>query len=356
MDKEDEFMGESHSAFSGLSDILVSFGEQISGGIGIPLIRLFGQAPKGMNATGESDLKTYYDTIRNKQDSVLRVPVTKVYRCIAQSLGINPGKGFGINFRPLWQMSSKEKAEVASIVTDTVVKATEAGLATQQTGMQELRQSSGYTNIFTNITDEDINSAEMELPPGPAEVAENAQNNEEASILGAKVSVKKKGKGSEPKEPTFDSNFLARTIDRLTTWYNRRRARTTDTTDLARQYENIHDGLQIVIENPKGTVRRGVGWAIAMPADYGYIRKTTGEDGDQVDCYVGPDPKSNRVYVIAQNHPGTQEFDEYKCMLGFSSKEDAVTTYVSGYSDGTGPGRIGGILDMHVSEFKDWLM
>ena len=52
-------------------------------------------------------------------------------------------------------------------------------------------------------------------------------------------------------------------------------------------------GLDIAIENPKGSERKGVGkdgeeWSVAMPSHYGFVRRTEGADGDQVDVYVGP--------------------------------------------------------------------
>ena len=53
IDSNDEF--ESHSySFAGLSDVILQFGQQISGATGIPLVRLFGQSPAGLNSTGGS--------------------------------------------------------------------------------------------------------------------------------------------------------------------------------------------------------------------------------------------------------------------------------------------------------------
>jgi len=56
MDAKDKF--EAHQfSFAGLPDVLLQFGQQISGAIGIPLVRLFGQSPAGLNSTGESDTR-----------------------------------------------------------------------------------------------------------------------------------------------------------------------------------------------------------------------------------------------------------------------------------------------------------
>lgn len=174
LDSEDEMEASGHQAFSGLSDALIQFGQQLSGALQIPLVRLFGQSPAGLNATGESDIRTYYDGIKQKQESELRVPVTKIYRAIAQSEGIKLPDGFRINFRSLWQLSDKEKAEIANTTVDAVTKAEESGLITQQAAMKELQQSSHITGIFSNITDDEIEAAATDLPPAGAEAAELA--------------------------------------------------------------------------------------------------------------------------------------------------------------------------------------
>lgn len=166
MDSEDEFEGQSHQAFSGLADALGEFKEQLSGALQIPLVRLFGQSPAGFSS-GESDLRIYYDMIKQKQEDELKVGVTKIYRVAALSEGIEIPDGFGINFNSLWQLSDADKASIAETTGRTVGAAHEAGLISDQTALKELRQSSQVTGIFSNITEEDIANAAAE-PEAPA--------------------------------------------------------------------------------------------------------------------------------------------------------------------------------------------
>lgn len=119
-------------------------------------------------------------------------------------------------------------------------------------------------------------------------------------------------------------------------------------------------GLPISVETKKGQARSGIGadgnaWSVKMPADYGYIRKTEGADGDHVDCYIGPDADAPRVWVIDQVDPKTRIFDEHKLMLGFKSRGHAELTYRAGFSDGKGGRRIGAITEMTVPQLKAWL-
>lgn len=119
-------------------------------------------------------------------------------------------------------------------------------------------------------------------------------------------------------------------------------------------------GLDITIENPKGSERSGIGgdgkrWSVKMPASYGYVKGTEGHDGDHVDVYLGPDHASQKVYVVDQIDADTGSFDEHKVMLSFKSKSDALDTYKRAFSDGKGADRIGSVTEMSVADFRNWL-
>lgn len=169
LDKEDTFQAHSYT-FSGLSDMILQFGQQIAGATGIPLVRLFGQSPAGLSATGESDLRMYYDNVASQQESRLRDGLMRVLQVMHQSLFGTPApQSFDFDFVPLWQTSTKEKADIATAITTTVGTAFEKGIIDQATAMQELKQSSDVTGVFSNITDEQIEEAKMEPPPMPTE-------------------------------------------------------------------------------------------------------------------------------------------------------------------------------------------
>lgn len=170
LDLNDEF--ETHTyTFAGLSDLMLQFGQQLSGATGIPLVRLFGQAPAGLNSTGESDFRQYYDEIAQQQDQRLRPGVGKILALLHRSLfGTDLPEGFAFEFVPPWQLTEEEKANVLEKKTNAVVTAYDAALISEQTALRELRQASRTTGVFTNITDEDINKADSE-PPEPVETA-----------------------------------------------------------------------------------------------------------------------------------------------------------------------------------------
>lgn len=170
IDAKDKFESQTFT-FTGLSDMILQFGQQLSGALQIPLVRLFGQSPAGLNSTGESDLRTYYDGIATKQRRHKR-EFSRLVRVIhISSLGRTPADDFDFKFAPLYELSEKEKGEIAVSTTAAVREAYEADLIPAHVAMQELRQSSDITGIFTNITDEDIEEAKAN-PPSPPGLGE----------------------------------------------------------------------------------------------------------------------------------------------------------------------------------------
>jgi hypothetical protein len=127
----------------------------------------------------------------------------------------------------------------------------------------------------------------------------------------------------------------------------------------SKQHLSFH-GLPISIETPKGATREGKDhtgkvWRCKMPADYGYIKRTEGADGDHLDVFVGPDRGSRMVFLINQNDHRTGKFDEHKAILGTTSERQAVALYCAAFSDGCGAKRIGSIEPMSLDAFKHWL-
>jgi predicted RNA methylase len=136
----------------------------------------------------------------------------------------------------------------------------------------------------------------------------------------------------------------------------------TDAQKEAENYRKGHvklHGMDVSIENAKGSERRGTApdgteWSVEMPAHYGYVRRSQGADGDQVDVYIGDRPESDAAFVIDQYDPETGEFDEHKAVLGVETEAEALAIYDAGFSDGSGPSRRGGVAELDVTDFREW--
>lgn len=169
LDKNDVFTNTTYT-FSGLSDMMLQFGQQLAGATQTPLVRLFGQSPAGLNSTGESDLRMYYDNINAQQEAKLRNPMDLLLRIMWRSeFGQAAPDDLEFTFTPLWQQTPTDKANNAKTNAETILGALNDGAISKATAMSELRDSSGETGVFANITDEDIEEAKTEEPPLPDE-------------------------------------------------------------------------------------------------------------------------------------------------------------------------------------------
>ena len=142
----------------------------------------------------------------------------------------------------------------------------------------------------------------------------------------------------------------------------------TDPTEGQKEAGNYRKGhvrigqFDITVENPKGSVRRGVdasgkAWEQTMQNTYGYIRGTEGVDGDHIDVFLTDDIDGwdgRRVYVVDQyNEDGT--FDEHKVMLGFNDEAAAWDAYLSNYEKGWEEKRKLVMSSANLEDFGKWI-
>jgi uncharacterized protein len=178
LDKNDEYEATVYT-FAGLPDVLLQFAQQLSGASDIPLVRLFAQSPSGLNATGDSDLRMYYDNVRAWQEAKFRRGWEMILRVMWRStFGRARPKDLEFSFTPLWQMTQADKATIGKTNTDSILAAHGAALVPTKTAMLELRGMSADTGIFSNITDEDIEAAGELEPPMPDVAPEESMNPE----------------------------------------------------------------------------------------------------------------------------------------------------------------------------------
>jgi len=99
----------------------------------------------------------------------------------------------------------------------------------------------------------------------------------------------------------------------------------------------IFKQIPIMIENPKGSMRSGIGqngvkWLSKLCCHYGYISGTVGNDFDPIDVFIGDDLSSSKVFVINQGFNNL--FDEHKLMLGFADINSAREAFLKCYEKG----------------------
>ena len=150
LDALEEYQQKSAS-FGGLADISDRFMQLASTAVGIPMTLFFMTSPGGLNATGASDTRAYYDRVKVEQ-SVRMQPAMSILdeALIYSALGQRPDD-VHYNWRPLWQPTSKERAETANSAASAMKAAVDAGSVPEEVAGRVLSNFFTESGIFPGM-------------------------------------------------------------------------------------------------------------------------------------------------------------------------------------------------------------
>ena len=99
------------TSVAGLSDVLDRLSSRLAAAVDMPLTLLMGQSPKGLGNEGDSDVRFYYDRIKNIQTRRLMRPLRRIIKLAMMALNNRKEpKKWSIKFAPFWQLSDGEIA------------------------------------------------------------------------------------------------------------------------------------------------------------------------------------------------------------------------------------------------------
>lgn len=121
IDLEDEQFNRISTSFSGLAEIHADAYAVVAAGADIPITRFLGRSATGLNATGEGDLRNYYDMIASKQVFDLASQIAQFDEVLTRHVYGSKPDGWGSEFNPLWSMSETDVAirDKTDMETDT---------------------------------------------------------------------------------------------------------------------------------------------------------------------------------------------------------------------------------------------
>lgn len=131
MDAQDEYEQKSAS-FGGLHEVMDRMMQMAASAAQMPMTLLFGMSPGGLNATGDSDIRGYYDRIKAMQSLEYEPAISVLDECLIRSaLGARPDD-LHYTWRPLWQPTGKERAETGKILAETLDIADRMGVVSTE--------------------------------------------------------------------------------------------------------------------------------------------------------------------------------------------------------------------------------
>jgi len=116
---------------TGAAAILEQLLVRLSAAAEMPVTVLYGRSPSGLNATGESDLQLWYDSVATYQQNELLPPMMQLLNAVAAELC--PGvSGWEWEFPPLKVPTEAENLAAIKAVSDLDIQLINAGIATPE--------------------------------------------------------------------------------------------------------------------------------------------------------------------------------------------------------------------------------
>ncbi len=146
---EDEELNETDTALADVDDVVMQQYLLVASVADIPVARLLGTSPSGLNATGEFEMASYYDSVSTLQENSFSPFVERHHAILMRSMGFD----FAIehNWRPLDTPTAESQANVNKLKADADSVLILAGVVSPAEARQRLRQDpdSGY-NFLTD--------------------------------------------------------------------------------------------------------------------------------------------------------------------------------------------------------------
>lgn len=118
LDADGEEFSYHDRSFAGVTDSVYATMYFLSALSGIPVTLLFGMSPGGLQATGEADIEFFYSRIANDQVTYLKPRHSRLLKIVMLALGKGMPAKWDIAYRPLRQMTEKQKAELRKLTSE----------------------------------------------------------------------------------------------------------------------------------------------------------------------------------------------------------------------------------------------
>lgn len=119
LDQDSEALEQINTPLSGLDALQAQSQEQIASISGIPLVKLLGTQPAGLNASSDGEIRVFYDKVGASQQDNLRPCIDRALKVIQLHLFGEIDPEITFEFVPLYQLTEKEAADLQKVKADT---------------------------------------------------------------------------------------------------------------------------------------------------------------------------------------------------------------------------------------------
>lgn len=166
IDKETEDMDVLAVPLGTLDALQAQAQEQMASVSQIPLVKLLGISPGGLNASSEGEIRVFYDNIHALQEHLFQDPLSRVIDIIQLHVfgEIDPSVGFV--FEPLWELDAAGEALVHKTQADVDAIYVQEGVISNEEVRQRLSEDEHSQYFGLDLDPEDVpDPPALEEPP-----------------------------------------------------------------------------------------------------------------------------------------------------------------------------------------------
>jgi phage-related protein (TIGR01555 family) len=171
---------------AGMSEIMDRLAQRLAAAVDMPITRLMGEQPAGLNATGDNDIRRWYDHIRSLQTKQMLPQLKQLMRIVfAAKEGPTKGKEpdkWSIEFKPMWQLDELQEAQRRDTIAAADSKYITAQVLTPEEVATTRFGGDTYNGNDMNLDTEaraKIAALPPEPPPVPGQEGTGRQGNRE---------------------------------------------------------------------------------------------------------------------------------------------------------------------------------
>jgi len=133
--------------WTGIPAFMDAVDQRLAAVSGIPFTKLMGRSPAGMNATGDSDMNNWWDTVGDGQENETRPCLEHVDPILLRSAGVAKPDDVWWVWAPLRKPTEKEEAETFKLLMDAIGALIDSGMVPHEAlaqAVQNLIEERGY--------------------------------------------------------------------------------------------------------------------------------------------------------------------------------------------------------------------
>ena len=152
LDKETEEFFQFNTPLSGLDALQAQAQEQMASVSSIPLVKLLGISPAGLNASSDGEIRVFYDYIHAEQESIFRDPLKKILDIIQLDMYGEIDPEITVEFDQLYQLDEIQRSTVRKSDADTDAVLIASGVISADDARERLiaDKSNGYVALEAN--------------------------------------------------------------------------------------------------------------------------------------------------------------------------------------------------------------